>query len=639
MAEVTCIVDTAATAWVASTAYDTVGTVVTNDSGRRYTLTTAGTSASSGGPTGTGTGITDGTCVWDYYLIHYTSLSAAFAGETVTNPLVVTSADLVTNDEQLTFSCRASRNPNGTHTADTAGYVDVTGFTVDATRYPEVGSYGTHRHAGVWDATKYRFAAPTSPGTYHGYLRLSNNYARVVGLQVDCTVNSTSGARGISIQNGDSGGSVRHVRDCIVRHSGTPTSNRTYQVGIAVYPGTTATTVYLVNNIVYGFAAEARNRGIDQSHTGLTLYVYNCLCYGNGTGIYETNAGRLTATNCISFGNGDDFYGGAITYCASDDGDGTSAVTLDATTGYSNEFEDVSASDFRLVSGSGCISAGTDLSATFEHDIIGIDRPSDDWDIGPFEFEDAGATATGSATISLSSSGATTRTLGASGAASISATATGASTRTLGASGAPTASLSSDGSASRAVSGSGDTTLDIVASGSGSFLAAGITASGSASIDVTASGEASRRPGGSGSVSVSLSAVGAAIRSLVASGAASITLSSVGTAATEAKSASGSASIGVSSSGSTTRRLTALGAPGITLSPSGSGSVIGVVSAQGQAQVALSATGVATRSLSCVGSATVALASTGTDLSTTTTEQRLQNIESLVEMIFARVYS
>ena len=52
------------TLWAASTAY-TVGQTVQN-SGNVYTCVTAGTSATSGGPTGTGTGITDGTVVWNW---------------------------------------------------------------------------------------------------------------------------------------------------------------------------------------------------------------------------------------------------------------------------------------------------------------------------------------------------------------------------------------------------------------------------------------------------------------------------------------------------------------------------------------------------------------------------------------------
>lgn len=53
-----------AAAWAATTAYN-LGDKKRNG-GRVYTCTTAGTSAGSGGPTGTGTGITDGSCVWNY---------------------------------------------------------------------------------------------------------------------------------------------------------------------------------------------------------------------------------------------------------------------------------------------------------------------------------------------------------------------------------------------------------------------------------------------------------------------------------------------------------------------------------------------------------------------------------------------
>lgn len=54
-----------AMAWQASTAVS-VGDYFTNDSGKLYVCSSAGTTASSGGPTGTSTGITDGTAEWDY---------------------------------------------------------------------------------------------------------------------------------------------------------------------------------------------------------------------------------------------------------------------------------------------------------------------------------------------------------------------------------------------------------------------------------------------------------------------------------------------------------------------------------------------------------------------------------------------
>lgn len=56
---------TVAPAWAGTTAY-TAGQFVTNGA-NQYKCTTGGTSAGSGGPTGTGTGITDNTVTWDYY--------------------------------------------------------------------------------------------------------------------------------------------------------------------------------------------------------------------------------------------------------------------------------------------------------------------------------------------------------------------------------------------------------------------------------------------------------------------------------------------------------------------------------------------------------------------------------------------
>lgn len=58
-------------AWVNTTAYaagpaGTARHVITNDTGKIYACITAGTSGGSGGPTGTGSNITDGTARWAY---------------------------------------------------------------------------------------------------------------------------------------------------------------------------------------------------------------------------------------------------------------------------------------------------------------------------------------------------------------------------------------------------------------------------------------------------------------------------------------------------------------------------------------------------------------------------------------------
>lgn len=59
------LTSTAAPAWAVTTAY-ALNAKVTNGA-NQYIATTGGTSTTGGGPTGTGTGITDGTVVWNYY--------------------------------------------------------------------------------------------------------------------------------------------------------------------------------------------------------------------------------------------------------------------------------------------------------------------------------------------------------------------------------------------------------------------------------------------------------------------------------------------------------------------------------------------------------------------------------------------
>lgn len=71
--------------WVATTVYQ-VGDLVSNDSNKVYRCNTGGTSAGSGGPTGTGSGIADGTVVWDYSRAG--GMSVLASGNTGTIPVV-----------------------------------------------------------------------------------------------------------------------------------------------------------------------------------------------------------------------------------------------------------------------------------------------------------------------------------------------------------------------------------------------------------------------------------------------------------------------------------------------------------------------------------------------------------------------
>ena len=66
----------AAPAWAALTPYTTVDATVTNGL-NQYRLVTAGTSAASGGPTGTGASITDGTALWAWVAISNADVQVA----------------------------------------------------------------------------------------------------------------------------------------------------------------------------------------------------------------------------------------------------------------------------------------------------------------------------------------------------------------------------------------------------------------------------------------------------------------------------------------------------------------------------------------------------------------------------------
>lgn len=96
------------TKWAASTAY-AVGDLVVNN-GNIYRVTQAGTSGTTSAPTGTGTGITDGSAKWDY--VQPGSIAGA------TEPRV----SLLGNDnERVEYGIHANRNAAVVSTGETTG--------------------------------------------------------------------------------------------------------------------------------------------------------------------------------------------------------------------------------------------------------------------------------------------------------------------------------------------------------------------------------------------------------------------------------------------------------------------------------------------------------------------------------------
>lgn len=304
------------------------------------------------------TGAADGTSWTDAY----TSLSNAEARN----------LDLVTAAEACVIHCRASSG-----TADTT-VVSVADWITSATYTLTIQTDAADRHNGVWDTSKYRIDLSRD-----GYaFAARNSHMYVIGLQIRNTdSSSTSGIAYecdfrsptnlyiwdsilIGGQEGDGikinqASAIVEISNCVIDHPG---SQGAMSEGIYVV---SAQSVSIINSVV-------RN-------------------YEDGI---ERDAGTVAVTNCAVFSNADDFDGTmTITNCASDDGDGTNAVTLDATDDYADEFTDAANGDFSLVSGSSCIDAGTSTGAP-SMDIIGITRPQNSvYDIGAFEYVASGPPA------------------------------------------------------------------------------------------------------------------------------------------------------------------------------------------------------------------------------------------------------
>lgn len=121
------------TAWQGSTAY-AIGTVIAN-SGNLYKATAQGTSASSGGPTGTGGSITDGSVTWAFqstggycqrlstgvYQVVYQALYNDETGTLVPFALTVAGAEHQTTDDYRTAKSVSGSNVVEVHVRNSSG--------------------------------------------------------------------------------------------------------------------------------------------------------------------------------------------------------------------------------------------------------------------------------------------------------------------------------------------------------------------------------------------------------------------------------------------------------------------------------------------------------------------------------------
>ncbi len=307
----------------------------------------------------------------------YASISALEAG--FTDASHANTTDLVASDYVINACCYYDHDDS---TLDTTR-VTITFGTSDATRYfnmitPNGGTESINvqrSETGIFDTAKYAIEADSASGL----VRISDSGnqqhgTRITGIQIHDVGTSASNE---CIANVNSTTDI--IIDKCILNCGTG--------GDGIFINGATTTMVIKNTTVYNPGTQGgSSEGIYVANVG-TCDIYNCTVYNFNDGI-ERDAGTVTVTNCAVFGNADDFDGTmTISNCASDDGDGSNAQTLDSSSGYANEFTSVAGDDFSLVSGGVCGENGTDLSGSgVTDDIIGTSRPqSTNYDISAYE--------------------------------------------------------------------------------------------------------------------------------------------------------------------------------------------------------------------------------------------------------------
>lgn len=304
----------------------------------------------------------------------YASLSAWEAGFTDSSHLNTTD---LTTDNIIAFACCYYDDDDGT-TDSTLTTIDFGTTGADGYVYvftPSGGaeSINSQRNAGTFDTTKYFMQISNS---YSYQITINEAYTRIDGIQFD--INSVSNSRAIRIYAADVQVSSCFFKNCTSNYG----TIRNEADGTIIY-----------NCVFYDCYYAILNR--DYYHFSL----YNSTIEGctNGIENQDTHDNGSVIANCAIFNNTDDVNGAAgltISYCASDDGDGTNAVDWDnESTDWANVFTDYTNNDYSLknyTSTGAIIDQGTDLSSNnIWRDVIGTERGAT-WDIGAFEYATSG---------------------------------------------------------------------------------------------------------------------------------------------------------------------------------------------------------------------------------------------------------
>lgn len=385
-------------AWVTLTTY-TVGQRVSNDTApvKAYQCTTGGLSGATG-PTGTGGSISDGFAVWKYLsAVDYTSLASWWAAlpATLTQPV---EAD-VWNDAEYASSSAISLSgvtSSGTNTvlitaAPGESFADNAGKLTNGLRYNALngaafscsGAYTTTLSiaTGFVTVSRLQFRQSSSGGNNNIALNFASGISNVTLSQliVQCALLGNS-ARAISC-TGSAVWTLSNVL-AVLENSGN-SSTSAFGIFLSCSGASTVEecTVVMPSNTTAGTST-----GIDVSYSNVT--VRNCAIFGFGTalgGSATFGADGHNVTNLSSMGK---------TSTSNLVSQAYTTATFAQPSSAGGAFGPSGTMDFRLVTGSALIDAGSS-SVSPAFDIVGTTRPQGSaYDVGAWEFSASGTAIT-----------------------------------------------------------------------------------------------------------------------------------------------------------------------------------------------------------------------------------------------------
>lgn len=303
----------------------------------------------------------------------YASLSAFEAGFTDSNH--INNGSLPGADVRANACCYYDHDddtPDSTELTVNFGTTDSTRYLRIYTPTTSAQAINDQRHDGKWTTgDAYRMEVSN-----YNILSLAEPYTEVTGLQIKRTGGATT-YNGI-VEVAANGAYNLLVEKCILQDAAG---------GCGIYWKHGNSGGVVRNCIVYCTTSLTTDTEGIWSQSSDTLDVFNSTVHTFDIGIGQ-NSGTMVATNCASFGNNDDFSGTiTISYCASDDGDGSNPQTP---ADWTAVFVDYSTGDFHLKSTDTDLQDnGTDLESAegFNDDIEDDTRPGGSgWDIGADEY-------------------------------------------------------------------------------------------------------------------------------------------------------------------------------------------------------------------------------------------------------------